>query len=316
MAKRKKLKKSVKIILALTTILVVAGIVSFKVYQEYKYRQTYEYKLLQINYSLDETKTLTLKLSNAQLDEILVKEQNSNIVNFIKEKYFIYGNLERYLAYLDKNKNLGLSDIVALVNVKRDREFYEAPEEADINQGNLMIVNKYHNLTEEYIGPNLVKTSASYSYANNSLNEEAYTAFKELADEAKLAGYTIVIVSSYRDFKYQQEMWDDYKASFGTKKADAYVARAGHSEHQTGYAVDVGDFYDTNDKFGDTEAFTWMMTNCQKYGFILRYPEDKENITGYAYEPWHYRYVGKEMARKISAENITFDEYYEFYLAN
>ena len=79
-------------------------------------------------------------------------------------------------------------------------------------------------------------------------------------------------------------------------------------------AIDVSDFNDKNDSFKDTESYTWMINNCYKYGFILRYPENKENITGYSYEAWHYRYVGTSLATKIYNEGITFDEYYAYYM--
>ena len=130
----------------------------------------------------------------------------------------------------------------------------------------------------------------------------------------KKEGYTILIVSSYRTYQDQEDVWKDYKASFGTKKADAYAARAGSSEHETGLAIDVADYNDKNDKFEATESFKWMQTNAHKYGYILRYPKGKENITGYSYEAWHYRYVGVDTATKVYNEGITYDEYYEYYL--
>ena len=144
--------------------------------------------------------------------------------------------------------------------------------------------------------------------------ERVKNAFEELAKNAKKEGYTILIVSSYRTYQDQEDVWKDYKASFGTKKADAYAARAGSSEHETGLAIDVADYNDKNDKFEATESFKWMQTNAHKYGYILRYPKGKENITGYSYEPWHYRYVGIDTATKVYNEGITYDEYYEYYL--
>ena len=135
-------------------------------------------------------------------------------------------------------------------------------------------------------------------------------------NDAKKEGHTIVINSSYRDYESQEDIWETRKSLYGTKKADEYAARPGYSEHQTGYAVDVADFNDVNDKFGNTKSYIWMKENAHKYGFILRYPKDKEDITGYSYEPWHYRYVGKEIASKIYNENITFDEYYAYYIDN
>lgn len=313
MGKKRKLKKSVKRNFIII-LLIILSIVGYKLYSNYLYKQTYEYKLLQINYSLDEIKILEKKLINKQLDDLLNKEYIPNLTKIISEKYFIYNNLNRYMDYYNKNNKINLSKIISLVNVNRDRDYYKNPIITSYEKGKLMLVNKYYYLDKEYKPEDLMKTTGTYSYANNSLNSETYNAYKELYDDAKIKGYTILIVSSYRDFEYQDEIWNDRKELYGTRKADEYAARAGHSEHQTGYAIDVADFYDVNDKFGDTESFNWMLENSYKYGFILRYPKDKEDITGYSYEPWHYRYVGKEIANKIYNENITFDEYYAYYL--
>lgn len=188
-------------------------------------------------------------------------------------------------------------------------------EVTDTSKGNTMLVSKYNALSKDYEVEDLKTISKTYSYGDNKkLNKEAYDAFISLADDAKKEGYTILIVSSYRTYQDQEDVWKDYKASFGTKKADAYAARAGSSEHETGLAIDVADYNDKNDKFEATESFKWMQTNAHKYGYILRYPKDKENITGYSYEAWHYRYVGIDTATKVYNEGITYDEYYEYYL--
>lgn len=311
MAKRK-LRKSVK----LSFFLFIFILITVKLYNDYRYKQTYEYKLLQISYTLDETKVLIKHLKDSELEVILEKENNANIMKLVKDKYFIFNNLDRYLEFLTKNENKEISKIIALVNVNRDHDYYEEPKATNIKHEELMIVNKYHYLDENYIPDDIMKISLSYAYEGNSINSTVYNAFKELSEDAKKEGYTIVINSSYRDYNSQKEIWESRKNLYGTRKADEYAARAGHSEHQTGYAIDVSDYYDENDEFGKTSSFLWMKENCFKYGFILRYPEDKEDITGYSYEPWHYRYVGIDAALKIKNENITFDEYYAYYIGN
>lgn len=315
MSKKRKLKRSVKrkFVLILLIVLIILG---YKLYNNFIYKQTYEYKLLQNNYSIDEIKTLEKKFDNKQLDDLLNKEYIKDLTKIINEKYFIYNNLNRYIDYYNKNNKYEISKIISLVNVNRDRDFYEKSVTTDYNQGKLILVNKYYHLDKDYKPDEIITTTGTYSYANNSLNSETYNAYKELYNNAKIDGYTILIVSSYRDYNYQDEIWNERKELYGTRKADEYAARAGHSEHQSGYAVDVADFYDVDDKFGETESFNWMLENAYKYGFILRYPMDKEDITGYSYEPWHYRYVGKEIANKIYNENITYDEYYAYYLDN
>lgn len=316
MAKKKlKLKKKFKkrlIILLFITIILIIGIKSYKTY---KYHQTYEYKLLEKNYTKEETALLLEKLDKTKIEELLTEEKNEKLINILNEKYFLIKNLDNYLTYSEKNPETSLSEVVSLVNVHRDRDYYDNMEETDTTKGNTMLVNKYNALSKDYEVENLTSISKTYSYGDNKkLNKEAYDAFINLAEDAKKEGYTILIVSSYRTYKDQEDVWKDYKASFGTKKADAYAARAGSSEHETGLAIDVADYYDKNDKFEDTESFQWMQTNAHKYGYILRYPKGKENITGYFYEAWHYRYVGIDTATKVYNEGITYDEYYEYYL--
>ncbi|MDD4187333.1 MAG: M15 family metallopeptidase [Bacilli bacterium] len=316
MAKKQKVKKSVKRGMILIIILVLLSILGIKFYNEYLYKQTYEYKLLEINYSIDESKILIDNLNDKELNNILGLVYNSNISKLVTEKYFIFSNLERYLDFINKDDSKNLTKIVAMVNVNRDREYYEDTKKASLEDYELMLVNKYNYLEEDYEPKAITTIPSTYAYEGNKINEEVLVAFRNLAEEAKIAGHTILINSSYRDYNSQKEVWESRKSLYGTRQADAYAARAGYSEHQTGYAIDVADFYDINDKFGETESFLWMKENCYSFGFILRYPEDKEKITGYSYEPWHYRYVGKEVAEKIKNLEITFDEYYAYFIAN
>lgn len=316
MAKKKlKLKKKFKKRLIIFLFIIIISIVSIKSYKTYKYHQTYEYKLLEKNYTKEETDLLLEKLDKTRIEKLLTTEKNEKLINILNEKYFLIKNLDKYIAYSDKNPEISLTEVIALVNVHRDQDYYENMEVTDTSKGNTMLVNKYNALSKDYEVEDLKTISKTYSYGDNKkLNKEAYDAFISLAEDAKKEGYTILIVSSYRTYQDQEDVWKDYKASFGTKKADAYAARAGSSEHETGLAIDVADYNDKNDKFEATESFKWMQTNAHKYGYILRYPKGKENITGYSYEAWHYRYVGIDTATKVYNEGITYDEYYEYYL--
>ncbi len=316
MAKKKlKLKKKFKKRLIILLFITIISLIGIKSYKTYKYHQTYEYKLLEKNYTKEETALLLEKLDKTKIEELLTEEKNEKLIKILNEKYFLIKNLDNYLTYSEKNPETSLSEVVSLVNVHRDRDYYDNIEETDTSKGNAMLVNKYNALNKDYEVEDLTNISKTYSYGDNKkLNKEAYDAFINLAEDAKKEGYTILIVSSYRTYKDQEDVWKDYKASFGTKKADAYAARAGSSEHETGLAIDVADYYDKNDKFEATESFQWMQANAHKYGYILRYPKGKENITGYSYEAWHYRYVGIDTATKVYNEGITYDEYYEYYL--
>ena len=313
--KKLKLKKKFKRKLIILLFIIIISIVGIKSYKTYKYHQTYEYKLLEKNYTKEETDLLLEKLDKTRIEKLLTTEKNEKLINILNEKYFLIKNLDKYIAYSDKNPEISLTEVIALVNVHRDQNYYENMEVTDTSKGNTMLVNKYNALSKDYEVEDLKTISKTYSYGDNKkLNKEAYDAFISLADDAKKEGYTILIVSSYRTYQDQEDVWKDYKASFGTKKADAYAARAGSSEHETGLAIDVADYNDKNDKFEATESFKWMQTNAHKYGYILRYPKDKENITGYSYEAWHYRYVGIDTATKVYNEGIIYDEYYEYYL--
>ena len=116
-------------------------------------------------------------------------------------------------------------------------------------------------------------------------------------------------VSTFRSSDYQDKLYNNYCLEKGIEYADMCSAKKEHSEHQTGLAVDVSDKNGDYDNFINTKEFEWMKNNAYKYGFILRYPKYKTDITGYMYEPWHYRYVGINIARYIYENNITLEEY-------
>lgn len=211
-----------------------------------------------------------------------------------------------------------INTIITNVNSNLDYEFYTNTVSTDIEKGTLMIVNKFYYLEKDYYYGELVKMDNDYDNQNgNMLNSVAYEAFKELVDQAEIEGYQIRNNSAYRSYDTQNNLYNSYKNSGGLAYADKWSARAGLSEHQTGLALDVGvqTKYATG-KFEYSREFTWMKENSYKYGFILRYPKGKEYITGYNYEPWHYRYVGVEAATYIYENDITYEEYYAYFVEN
>ena len=144
-------------------------------------------------------------------------------------------------------------------------------------------------------------------------SKEARTAFQEMAAEATLSGYDLVAFSTYRSFDYQTQLYDRYVTNDGQEAADRYSARPGYSEHQTGLAFDIGEQHFeqhfARESFGETEAGKWVAANAHKYGFIMRYPKGSEKITGYMFEPWHFRYIGKELAPQVYEANETLEEF-------
>ena len=156
----------------------------------------------------------------------------------------------------------------------------------------LVLVNKEYKLSENYVPSKLELISNEFANENKYLREEARIAFETLSKDAKELGYRIIAVSTYRDYEYQNKLYNMYVEEKGLDYADKCSARPGHSEHQTGLAVDVEGSNHDYDEFENSKEFIWMKENAYNYGFILRYPKGKEKITGFKYEPWHYRYVG------------------------
>ena len=147
------------------------------------------------------------------------------------------------------------------------------------------------------------------TYQPGGITTATKNAFNEMQAAAKLDNINLVIKSGYRSYKTQKNTYNYYVKRDGTKKADTYSARPGHSEHQTGMAIDLNI---VNDTFHNTKEAKWLSNNCYKYGFILRYPSGKTNETGYKYESWHFRYVGVDLATKLynNGNWITLESYF------
>lgn len=316
MKKRKKLKKEVYYFLAIIIFIVLASIFGVNKYKEYKYHQTYEYKLLEHGYDNASTKKILKTFNkNDDLDYFLKNEVNEKYISIINEKYFLKKNFYQYIDYLNKNKKMDTSKIVRNINVHLDKKFYELNLNTDITKDTSMLVNKYYLLTKDYVPDDLVNVSQTYSWGSNQrVRKVAYDAFLDMWEQAKEDGFYLMISSSYRSYEEQEIVYNNYKKQ-GTKYADSLAARPGASEHQTGLTLDI--FSKTNSNrqtFKDSEEAKWLLDNSYKFGFILRYPENLVNVTGYNYEAWHFRYVGKNIATYIHDNNISFDEYYAYYI--
>ena len=224
--------------------------------------------------------------------------------------YFREENLQRYLKYKESNSKLDNKQIVIDVNIGLDYPYYENAKESKHLNKDYILVNKYNYLTKDYVPNNLETISTTYARSGMKLVKDAKEAYEEMAKDAKKEGYTLIAMSSYRSYTYQVDLYNRYVKKDGKKAADTYSGRPGYSEHQTGLAIDVynGAYDYTN--FGKTKEFLWMQKNAHKYGFILRFPEGKEKETGYQYESWHYRYVGKKIAKEIYENDITLEEYH------
>ena len=319
MKKRKrKLKKQVYYFLAGIVAVIVIVILGINFYNDFQYKQTNEYKLIEKGYSEEDTKTILEKLSNDKISSILETEKNDNIVNLVKEKYFLEKNLDRYLSYLEEEEDTSFSDVVAIVNVHADSRWYEEEFQVNTSLNELMMVNKFYTLDETYTPENLVTIPLTYAYGNegdNQILDYAYEKFLDMWQAANDEGYYLMVNSSYRNYEEQQQTYDNLKNTVGERKADEIAARPGHSEHQTGLVVDMTSKNSPySNEFADSEEYKWLKEHAHEFGFIERYPEGKTYLTGYNPESWHWRYVGVEAATTMYEENITYDEYYAFYI--
>jgi len=172
-----------------------------------------------------------------------------------------------------------------------------------------LIANKTYRLPSDYVPLNPYAGSILSNNCNTCIDYDTMNAFKEMEADARSIGLNLYISSGYRSFNVQKNLYNNYVARDGKTAADTYSARSGHSEHQTGYCFDLNTI---DDSFAYTDEGKWVNENAWKYGLIIRYPKDKEHITGYQYESWHLRYVGTDLAKKLYNDGswITLEEYY------
>ena len=216
---------------------------------------------------------------------------------------------------------VGLTDIKTLKDITEVHTATDAPAQTDLAtptsadpvaspcplSANGYEIREYEGVT--YVGGVLVvnKTYGLPSdYAPGELTDETYDAFLVMQADALEEGLYLYISSGYRSYSLQRRLYRRYVREDGMEFADRYSARPGHSEHQTGLAFDLNTI---SESFGESEEGKWVAANCYKYGFILRYPEEKEAVTGYMYEPWHLRYLGTELATAVYNSGLCLEEY-------
>lgn len=296
----KKLDKNIikRLVFVVVFVVVVVGIILI-----IQNSNKTEKALKELGYSKEDITVITEKLSETDIEKILNMEYNQKLASIISAQYYIPDNLDRYLAYSPKTDNI--DDIISIVNVGADSEWYTNTEKTNLDDGIKMLVNKFHYLNEDYLPDDIVPISNWYAYEGHSTKKEVYDHYVSMWNDANEQGLVLLVNSSYRTFEEQQEQYD--------MSNDDYASRPGYSEHQTGLALDIVSDGVQGNEFENTDEFKWLQENAHKYGFILRYPKDKEYITGYNYESWHYRYVGEELATKVKESGLTYDEYYAYY---
>ncbi|TDX52371.1 D-alanyl-D-alanine carboxypeptidase [Orenia marismortui] len=229
-----------------------------------------------------------------------------------------YRGLKPSKFTLAKDKNSKKDKL--LLDSKNKKRNSKNPKQNDLEikdpSSPLILVNKEQGLTEGFIPDDLVIPNIPFSFNENlpkkQMKKIAARAIERLFSQAKKDKIDIVGVSAYRSYQRQKDIFAYNAKKDGVTAANKYSAHAGHSEHQTGLAIDVSSpkvNYKLIEEFGGTKEGRWLQKNAPTYGFIIRYPKDKEEITGYQYEPWHLRYVGVEHALAIANKDSTLENY-------
>jgi D-alanyl-D-alanine carboxypeptidase len=181
-----------------------------------------------------------------------------------------------------------------------------------------LVVNKQRPISESYVPSDLVDVDVAKrgdkSAEELKLRQASALALQELFESAQSSGVNLLLGSAYRSADLQATYYNNYVANFGQAEADRFSAKPGTSEHQTGLSADLSGI----DKacyletcFAETTEGKWLAGKAHEFGFIIRYPEGKEDITGYQYEPWHIRYVGKDLAKELYDANLTMEEFFD-----
>lgn len=251
------------------------------------------------------------------MEESLRTLYSAELAEYSILAYYDTSNEERYINYKIDHKYLAWEDIITYVQIGLDHEFYNNICNIINPSCRTVLVNKYNQLPANYIPMDLEVINIKYNPEALLLRHGAREAFEEMCHAAEEEGiYLLTAISTFRSFNYQEEVYYRKKTpditleEYQTER-DKVSARAGHSEHQTGLAVDINDLEEC---FEATSEGKWLVYNSYRFGFILRYPKGKESITGYNYEPWHYRYIGTELAEAVYFSGLTYDEIYARYL--
>ncbi|MDF2539974.1 MAG: yodJ [Herbinix sp.] len=240
--------------------------------------------------------------------------------NLLKRELAMYASLpfyrsyntERYLDYKMRKEALNWPDIITYVNLDLDTEHYTCVKQIKVPDHLYVLVNKHNQLNNQYVPCDLEEINPTFSLQGLRLRREARRAFEIMSRCALRDGIILTAISTYRSYDYQETVYfskftpemnlEDYQ-----NFRDKVSARPGHSEHQTGLAVDINDLEET---FELTPEGKWLAAHSYRYGFILRYPKNKEHITGYSFEPWHFRYLGVDLAVEVYQSGLTYDEFY------
>jgi len=262
-------------------------------------------KLLEKGYIIEDINNILKLANNDNFKEFVDKDYIENISSYLKYDFSKLENIDRYIKYKN-NHDIEYELAVIYVNIGLDKEYYKDPTLTSKFSYD-MLINKYHGVSESFIPENIVDVPNKYGN-NEKLNEETLNSFIKMSNDCKAStGYQLFVNSGYRDYESQEKTYNSYLKLYGKKYTEDYVTHPGYSEHQTGLAVDIK--AESNTVFANSKESKWVLENAYKYGFIIRYKKEYENITGVKYESWHYRYVGLEIAKYIHDNPMSYEEY-------
>lgn len=256
-------------------------------------------------------------------DPIFDEEARANHMKEIKKRRAEQYKRDRQqaIAFLVIFALVVTGSIVYFVNSGKDNDEKQTSQiqqnvsetESRTNTESNIAVEQTAHKTENIEGVTYIDgimiANKSYSLPSSfdpGLNADAEKAFNEMVQAASNDGLSLYICSAYRSYADQEYQYNIFAQERGVQEADEVSARPGHSEHQTGLAIDVNS---TEFSFEDTDEAKWLAEHCTEYGFIIRFPKGKEQITGFEYEPWHIRYLGIETAKKVKESGLCLEEY-------
>lgn len=285
--------------------------------------ENYVPKLTTLNYSNEQIWEV---LKTASINEVkhLVDQQYTyaQIEPFMKVKGFVFADIDQYMKVYKESQNYNYAVLITtypfIISENEVDQSYTIQNPDDI----LSLVKKGFYLSADYepsdlVNPDPSKVKVASDCDDARLRKEAADALVDMFDAAKKEGYDLVVNSAYRSYAHQKKTYDEYFDKYDPVTAASLVAEPGASEHQTGLGVDltcqavIDDKLNgiENSRFGYKPDYKWCIANSYKYGYILRFEENKADITGIANEPWHFRYVGKEAAKEIFNNGWTLEEY-------
>ena len=274
--------------------------------EEYIYKED----LLVLGYKMDEIETIKKKINDSDVKKYLLEKKYDHLLEFMSSPYFKLENINRYESYYKKNNSYSYDNVVIYVEIGLDKEFYTNVKEVTDYKRIDTLINKYNKLPDNYSFNDLVSIDSKYkkSSYNYKLRKEAAEHLYKMIDAAKKDNIELWVVSAYRTLSTQKSLFNNSVKNDGMEHALLYSAKPGYSEHNLGLAVDLNRA-SSKAHFEKTKQYEWLKQNSYKYGFIERYPQGKEFITGYGFEPWHYRYLGIELATNVYLESVTYEEY-------